>query len=242
MKKSVYIIILLLTTGCAKENRWDCFKSYGDKTTEERSVGEFDSVFLESNIDVEYHYSKEYRVEVVFGDNIIEHIKTENTNGELKISNETTCNWVRDFDKRPLVKLYAPTFSYLENRCSGDILFRDTLHSESFTYEQWECNGIAELIVKNELTRIAMHVGYTDVFIKGTTSQTELYTASNGRMKARSLISPVTLSNNSSVQDMELYASDYLYAEINQRGNIKYEGNPEFIDANFNGSGELIEL
>jgi len=240
MKRLIYIFILLVAAGCAKENRWDCFKSYGDKTTEERTVGEFDSVFLESNIDLEYHYSDEYRVEVIFGDNIIEHIKTDNEAGELKISNETTCNWVRDFDKRPLVKIYAPTFSYLENRCSGDITFSDTLHSDSFTYEQWECNGEAELILANELTVVAMHVGYCDVTVGGLTNQAELYSAANGRMRARNLICPVTLSNNSSVQDMELYASEYLYAEINQRGNIKYGGDPGVIDTEISGNGSLI--
>lgn len=242
MRATAYILIFILASSCAKENRWDCFTSYGDRVAERREVGNFESVFLESNIDVEYYYSDHYQVEVIFGDNIIKHIKTENDGGNLKISNETTCNWVRDFDKRPLVKLYAPTLSYMENRCSGDISFKDTLRSTNFTYEQWECNGVANLLVNNELTVVTMHVGFCDVNIEGTTAQAELYSAANGRMRARHLISPVTLSNNTSVQDMELFASDYLYAEINQRGNIKYAGNPAIIESKLNGSGELVDF
>ncbi len=242
MRRVIIISLFLITAGCAKENRWDCFKSYGEKTTDSRVLGEFDSVFLESNLDVEYRYSTDFRVEVVFGDNIIEHIKTKVENRELKISNETTCNWVRDLSKRPLVKIYAPTLSYMENRCSGDITFVDTLRSDEFMYEQWECNGVANFLVKNELTAIIMHVGYCDVAVSGFTSQAELYSASVGRLRARNLISPVTLSNNSSIQDMELYAADYLYAEINLNGDIKYAGEPEVIDENISGEGKLSPL
>jgi len=242
MRTALIISIFLIASGCAKENRWDCFKSYGDKTTEQRILGEFNSVFLESNLDVEYHYSPDHRVDVVFGDNIIEHIKTEVENGELRVSNETTCNWVRDLSKRPVVKIYAPTLLYMENRCSGDITFADTLRSSEFVYEQWECNGVANFLVENDLTAIIMHVGYCDVTVSGVTAQAELYSAAAGRLRARNLISPVTLSNNSSIQDLELYASDYLYAEINLQGNIKYAGNPDFIESELNGSGELIDF
>lgn len=240
MRKVVAIAICLLFLGCGKENRWDCFKAYGDKVTENRMLGEFDSVFLEDNVDVEYLYSTDFRVEVVFGDNIIEHIKTKVENRELKVSNETTCNWVRDLGKRPLVKIYAPTLSYLENRCSGDITFRDTLRSNEFTYEQWECNGVANLLVVNDLTVVSMHVGFCDVTIGGYTNQAQCYSASVARLRARNLISPLTLSNNSSIQDMELYSSGYLYAEINLDGNIKYAGNPEVIDQNITGSGAVV--
>ncbi|MCZ4409315.1 DUF2807 domain-containing protein [Cryomorphaceae bacterium 1068] len=242
MRKVVIISLLLITASCGKENRWDCFKSYGDKTTETRTLGEFDSVFLESNIDVEYHYSTDYLIEVVFGDNIIEHIKTDVEDGELKISNETTCNWVRDLSKRPLAKIYAPTLAYMENRCSGDITFVDTLYSDEFIYEQWESNGVANFLVENDLTIVKMHVGYCDVTISGNTGQAEFYSASVGRLRARNLISPITLSNNTSIQDMELYAADYLYAEINLNGDIRYAGEPEEIDENISGSGMLSPL
>lgn len=242
MRRLLIISLFLVTAGCAKENRWDCFKSYGDKTTESRVLGEFDAIFLESNIDVEYHFSTDFRVEVVFGENIIEHIKTKVENRELKLSNETTCNWVRDLSKRPLIKIYAPTISYMENRCSGDITFIDTLRSSEFIYEQWECNGVANLLVENDLTVITMHVGYCDVNVGGNTAKAELYSASVGRLRARNLISPITLSNNSSIQDMELFASDYLYAEINLNGDIKYAGEPLAIDENISGTGKLSPL
>jgi hypothetical protein len=242
MKRVIIISLFLITAACGKENRWDCFKSYGDKTTEIRTPGEFDSIFLESNIDVEYLYSTDFRIEVVFGDNIIGHIKTDVENGELKISNETTCNWVRDLSKRPLVKIYAPTLSYMENRCSGDITFIDTLRSDEFIYDQWECNGVANILVDNDRTVIKMHVGYCDVTISGQTDQAEFYSASVGRLGARNLISPITLSNNTSIQDMEVYAADYLYAEINLNGDIRYAGEPEEIDENISGSGILSPL
>jgi hypothetical protein len=191
---------------------------------------------------MEYYFSPDYRVEVIFGENIIDHVKTEIKNGELRISNDAKCNWVRDLSKHPLIRVYAPSFNRLENRCSGDITFKDTLKSEQFHYDQWECNGVAILLLENALTAISMHVGYCDVFANGTTNQAELYTAAAGRLRASRLISPVTLTNNSSFQNMEVYAEDYLYAEINESGNTKYAGEPEEIDSVISGSGNLQEL
>lgn len=242
MRSAWIISVFMLCVACGKDNRWDCVKSYGDEITESRALGEFDSVFLETNIDVEYRHATDYRLEVVFGENIIDHIKTKVENGALKISNEATCNWVRDLGKRPLIRIYAPTLVYMENRSSGDITFRDTLRSSEFLYEQWESNGVASLLVKNELTAIVMHVGFCDVSVAGITALAELYSASTGKLRAKNLISTVTLSNNSSVQDMELYASEYLYAEINLKGDIKYAGEPANIETRLNGSGKVVEL
>ncbi len=242
MRQTVVILLSLLICGCAKENRWDCFKSYGDEVTETRSISAFDAVFIDQRVDFEYRYSDNYLVEVIFGENIIEHIKTKVEEGSLQITNDATCNWVRDLSKKPLVRVYAPRFSYMENRASGDIEFVDTLVTETFTYEQWESNGVTTLKLNNNLSQIIMHVGFTDVTVIGETDRAELYSAATGRLNARDLISPITLTNNSSIQDIQLFASEYLYGEINERGSIFYAGDPPEIDANVSGSGVLEPL
>ncbi|MCH2214525.1 MAG: DUF2807 domain-containing protein [Flavobacteriales bacterium] len=242
MKKVFYIVFLLICTGCAKENRWDCFKSLGDERIENRKLDSFSKVFVEDRVDIEYYHSENYRVEVIFGENIIDLIKTKVENEELTISNSSTCNFVRDLSKHPVVKIYAPTFNYLENRCSGDITFRDTLRSSSFTYEQWESNGVATFLLKNELTKITMHVGFCEVIVKGHTDQSELYSAAVGKLQAENLISPQAFVNNTSIQDIAVYAENYLYGEVNDRGNIKYGGDPINIEKVLNGEGNLIPL
>jgi hypothetical protein len=243
MKKYLIISILgLLFFGCAKDNRWDCFTSYGHKKTEVRQLSEFSAIFLSDRIDMEYYQADDYRVEVVFGDNVIKHINTEVKDGELRISNDATCNWVRDLSKHPLVKVFAPSFTYIENRSAGDITFRDTLEAVDFKYEQWESNGVASLLVENETTEIVMHVGFCEVEARGISEQVGLYSAAVGELDASNLITPVTLANNSSIQPMRLYASDYLYAEINARGDIRYAGEPQAIETAGAGTGNLTPL
>jgi hypothetical protein len=242
MKRTATIMLVILLAGCAKENRWDCFKSYGDEITEERILDPFHSVHVKDRVDVEFHRDSIYRVEVRFGENIIEHIESRVEAGELHISNVATCNWVRDLSKRPLVRIYAPDLSYFENRCSGDIHFADTLYTDKFRYEQWESNGNVTLLLNTDFTEIQMHVGYCDVTVYGRTSVAELYSLSNGRLNARGFISPVTLSNNSSIQNIKLYAGEYLYAEVNGSGSIFYVGDPEVIDTSISGSGTVESL
>lgn len=242
MKNIAYILLALLLFGCAKENRWDCFKSYGAEKTEVRELAEFDAIYIDNRIDMIYRFDSTYRAEIRFGENIIQHIKTEVSEGNLTITNNSTCNWVRDLSKRPLVTIYAPEFSYMENRCSGDITFRDTLKTNSFEYDQWESNGIARFLIVSDFTRVSMHVGYCDMEISGRTEVAEFYSASAGRLMARGFLSPVTLSNNSSIQNMELSAIEYLYAEVNGSGSIFYSGDPDVIDSNISGSGTVAPL
>jgi len=242
MKKFIYVGICLLFWGCAKENRWDCFKSYGKQKTESRLLGSFDSVIVEDRIDLEYYYSSEQRLEVVFGENIIDLIKTEVQETVLKISNQTTCNFVRDKSRHPLVRIYSPSLSYLENRSSGDITFKDTLKGNQFVYEQWESNGVASLLVNNNITKVIMHIGFCEVIVRGSTEQSELFSAAFGKLDAKDLIANIALTNNSSVQDMTVYASEYLFAEINSRGDIRYKGEPDTVEKNRKGSGKVVSF
>lgn len=242
MRTTFYILVVLILTGCSKENRWDCFKSYGDEVSERRELNAFHSVLVEGRIDVEYHFDSTYYAVVQFGDNVVEHIETKVENGRLKIGNNATCNWVRDLSKRPLIKIHAPQIEFWENRCSGDITFKDTLRAARFYYDQWESNGNAKLLLATDTAGISMHVGYCDVEVFGSTTLAELYSSAPGRLRAKNFFSDLTLCNNTSIQDIELYAEDYLYAEINGRGSILYNGSPEEIDSNLNGEGELKPL
>lgn len=243
MRRSVYILFVgLLLLGCSKENRWDCFTSLGSIKSEFREVGEFHSIYISDRIDLEYRRSEDYRVEVIFGENILKHIKTDVSDGALTISNDARCNWVRDLSEHPLVRISAPSFDYFENRSTGDITFIDTLETVAFKYEQWESNGVAKLKVKNQETELVMHVGYCEIEIEGITELAQLYSAAVGKLKASKLQSPVTLANNAAIQEMRLFASEYLFAAINSSGDILYDGDPELIETDIVGSGSVSPL
>ncbi len=240
MKKALLLIpLLLILTACEKENRWDCFTSMGDDKTESRSLNAFTAVYLEDKIDLEYRYAPEYRAEVTFGENIVEHIKTEVRDGALHIANEARCNWVRDLSEKPKITLFAPTFDYMENMGTGDVTFTDTLYTETLTYEEWQANGEVKLLIKTAQANIYKHTGNTLLEVYGTTEQASIYNASTGKLDATGLISAYVECNNSSIQDLKVYSSGYLFGIIYLRGDIRYDGNPLQIEQVLIGSGRV---
>lgn len=241
MKRGLYIAIaILILCGCKKEESWDCLKSLGDETTETRHPGNFDSVFISDKINLDYRYADSCYVEVQSGENIQYHIQTRVEDNALYISNEATCNWVRSLKKIPQVTIYAPTLSYLSNASSATITMRDTLVSNDFLYDQRGSNGVANLLVKTDSTRVYAHTGYTDIRVAGITSYAGLYNASVGKLDASHLISDIAIVNNTSLQDLPCVAQHYLFGEINLSGNILYSGDPEDIDTSINGSGRVM--
>ncbi len=236
------IILSLIWMGCAKENQWDCTKSYGDEITEEREIPAFTGIFTSDRVDILYRYSAAYSLEVRFGENIIHHIKTEVVDGTLEISNDAKCNWVRDLTKIPEVTVYAPFFDAIENRGTGDITFVDTLMTDRFDYNQWESNGNVHFILKVNDAHIYMHTGNNRVDVFGLSNNANLYSACSGKMFAAELIAPITFVNNSSIQPMEIYSGEYLYGAIYSRGDILYKGQPAQIDSEIQGSGRIRPL
>ncbi len=232
------ILSILLLWACSKDEA-GCFTSYGDTVTEIRTLDPFDAIYLEGRIDVDYRFDSTYRAEVVFGDNLIAQIKTDQSGSALYVSNETKCNGLRDPGKVPKITIYAPKFSYMENQLSGDLTFRDTLRAPVFKYEQWQSNGEITLVLVTDTARIFAHVGYTHILAVGLTDVAELYTGSSGPLDALGLIARVVLSNNSSVQDLTLYADEYLFGYIGRSGSIRYAGDPEMVETNVVGTGNV---
>lgn len=232
--------VILVVCGCTDHNEWDCLKSMGTETSEIRHTGNFEKVFMSDRINVSYRYSDTCYVEVKFGKNIIDRVKTRADNHILNISNTATCNWVRDLKKVPLVIIYAPSLMYISNASSANLMFEDTLTANDFWYEQYSSNGEVNLLLNNKKTRIYAHTGYSDIQVAGKTHHAGLYNASVGKMDATQLVADTAIVNNTSLQDLKCTATTYLFGEINLSGNILYRGNPTVVETSINGSGSVI--
>ncbi len=236
------LIFALILMGCAKENRWDCTKSFGEDIVEVRQIPSFTEIYTIDRVDIIYRHSASYSLEVRFGENIIHHIKTDVVDGTLQISNDAKCNWVRDLTKTPEVTIFAPSFDAIENRGTGNIDFKDTLTTARFDYNQWDANGNVFFLLNVDEAHLNMHTGNCRVEVFGRAGNANLYSACSGRMFAADFTSPITFVNNSSIQPMEIYSSGYLYGAIYSRGDILYKGQPDQIDAEIQGSGEIRPL
>lgn len=233
------IFIVLMTASCNKENAPDCFQMAGDFATVKRDIDDFNSIELRDYITIELYDSAETFIEITAPKNLIPEIETNVSNGTLKIENKNTCNFVRSFKKRITVRIYAPDFTDIQNFGTGDIHCVNTISSSFFKLENRKAAGEISLSLFVDSVSINTHTGVANVTLQGLASKTNLFNQGLGIIDARYLVTSEAYVNNSSINDVYVYSDGYLFGYIQFSGNIYYNGIPDQIDDDIEGSGNI---
>ena len=242
MRNKVYIFLLLLIlqTSCNKESAPDCFKAAGQEVTIRRSTGVFENLELEDYINIELVDSSDFAVELIGPINVLPKIITEVSGNTLYIRNENTCNFVRSFKKTVTVRIYAPSINHIENRGTGDIRSIGVLSQNYFKLENRHASGTINISFEGDSISIYTHTGVSDVYLSGNAQKCELFNQGIGIIDAREMQVEQAFLNNSSINSMYAFSSNYLFSGINFSGNNYVFGNPALIDEEDNAEGELI--
>ncbi|MEY3398264.1 MAG: hypothetical protein RL220_858 [Bacteroidota bacterium] len=244
MTKHHYILIALSVIAgisCNRENAPDCFQTAGDITTVRRDIAPFTLIDYYDYIQLELVDTNQWFVEITAPTNLIPEIVTESTGGVLTIRNDNQCNWVRSFKNKIIVRIGAPEFTEIENHGTGDIRSVNILTGSRFTIENRHSAGLIDLNVDMDTLSLYMHTGVSDANLRGSVHTAEIFNQGLGLVHAENLASAHVYCNNSSINDIYVRASEYLYAYIRFSGNIFYSGSPSLIDLDNQGTGELID-
>jgi hypothetical protein len=236
-------LLLIAFTGCEKTPVLDCFVSTGEIVKEERQIGQFQTLVLKDNLNLILRQSNTNRLVVEGGSNLLRKIVTDVENDSvLIIRNDNQCNWVRSFDKPINVYLDFNRLDLIEYRSIGDVTNVDTLRLDSLSVDVREGAGKIELILKTPLVYCNLHYGTADIVLKGIADLSYVFGDGFGRIDNRNLMVSQIYVNNKSSNDMFLNANLRLEATIENIGNIYYSGNPQEIQLQRIGSGELIKI
>lgn len=233
---------VLMLSGCNRESAPDCFKSAGENKTVKRNLDDFHSIELRDFIKIELVDSNAYFVEITAPANLIPKVSTEVEDGVLVVTNENTCNFVRSFKKTVTVRIYAPSFPDIQNFSTGDITSVNTISSPYFRIENHHAAGTIKLKLDVDSVDVFSHTGVCDVLLEGNVFRAYLFEQGLGFIDARNLNCQQAFVNNSSINDVYIRATDYLFAFIQFSGNVYYNGSPSHIDKDIEGQGQLIRL
>ena len=226
--------------GCKKEKGWDCLKPMGDVVSEERVVPAFNGIKLTDKIDLDIVPSAQQKVEVSFGEFIVNEISTEVSDGVLSIENRATCNWVRRLDITPRVTVHCDSLVFLRYAGTGNITFTDTLHTTFLDYEQNDGTGSAKIMLESDSVTCKLRTGVGDLELIGHTFKMSLFADGVASIDASQMANEQAYMTQWSIRDVYIQSSGYLYAAITSRGNIYYSGTPDLVDLDDTGPGELI--
>jgi hypothetical protein len=236
-----FVMALLLTNSCKKENMCDCFKSTGADKTEYRSLSGFTKIELHNNVDLIITPGKPFACEVTAGSHLVSMVTTEVSGQTLIIRNENRCNWVRSFQNKFTVEVSMPSIDYIYFTGSGHVVTKDTIKGDIFTMDGWTCSGSMDFLFNCNTTWLSFHTGTADLKAAGRSGVSYVYNAGAGPMDCTSLETGYTYITNKSTNDCSIYATKEIGATINLQGNIYYHGEPYKIDQTVTGSGRLIK-
>jgi hypothetical protein len=234
------ILLMFLVSGCNREQSPDCFQVAGATKTMQRDLIAFTSIELNDYIQYELLDTAYYGVIITAPGNLITDVSTEVKDGRLIVHNGNTCNFVRSYKNRITVRICAPDFRDIQNYATGDIKTVNAIDGAHFSMDNRSAAGVQTLSLFTDTINIASHTGVSDAVLSGSCDVVYLFEQGLGQIDARELESNYAFVNNSSLNEVYVQARNYLYAYIQFSGNIHYSGQPQYIDQEIDGDGELL--
>lgn len=230
------ITVLLLATGCVKENL--CTRGEGPINQMTLNLDEFNSINLQGSWDVEITYGETQQVKAEGQANIIKELETNIVGGVWNINLGTGC--FSDFDLKLYIQL--PLLKKAVLTGSGDIFIQDVIGMENVSFEN---NGSGRILVSSVdgcNAAYAKLAGSGPIELSGNWPDLkfmEVAISGSGDFLGFAISVPECRVTSTGSGQCEVTVNDLLTATIKGSGNIYYMGRPE-IDVDDTASGRLI--
>ncbi len=222
---------------CGKDSK--CGKSTGEIQTFTRDLAAFEKMNVFDKIQIELRPSTINRATITCGKNLVDYIITEINGNQLTIRNENNCNFLRSYKKEIKIVLEFTSLSRINFVAAGNVTCTDTIKQSYFEVEGEGCSGDFDLLFNTDSIRFNLATGNSNIILAGKTGLAYFYSGGTTIIDASKMSATICLANNSGTGDFKLNVINYLYAQIEEFGNILYTGNPT-VDKTGTGRGQLI--
>ena len=210
----------------------------GNIRTEDRSLGNFQSVGSYGPYNVYLTQSSDYKVSVEAEDNLLPYIETYVENGELKIRTKEGY-WLRN-SREVSIHVSAPSFTTISTVGSGDIIAQSQINNSSPI--SLHATGSGSIKASLNAPEIKADVtGSGNINLEGETKSFHGEIIGSGNIKAFDLKSEDADIDISGSGDADVFASVKLSVEVNGSGDVKYKGAGQ-VASNIHGSGSVKKV
>ena len=245
MKKLLYILIFICFA-CDSESTSDCFQTQGDIVQQEFEVNNFEKIVVNRDVELILSEGIDYEVIVETGSNLLNDITVEVVNDELQLSDNNTCNFVREYG---ITKIYvtAPNITEIRSSTQFDISSEGVLSfsslkliSEDFNHPDSFTVGDFRLTVNNENVSVVSN-NISSFYINGTTNKLTVgFYAGTGRFEGENLIAQDVDVFHRGSNDIIVNPIELLSGELRGTGDLISVNQPTTIDVEQYYTGELI--
>jgi len=243
MFKAIIFLFLIVLFSCDSENASDCLQTSGSIITKEFTVENFNKINISEGIELIIKEGQETKVTVESGQNLMNGITAEISEGQLFLRNSNGCNWARNYND---TKVYVTTPTLVNVYSSSQFAVKSdgvlsfpvlSLQSGMFTNT---ASGTFELEVNcNSLTIEDNESTYFKIAGNTQSLNVNFYDG-NARFEGSNLIANEVSCFQRSSNDIIVNPINKISGTIYSTGNIVLKNTPPTIEVNQLYRGHLV--
>ena len=236
----------MLVFTCDSEDVGDCFQTSGNIIQQEISVGAFTKILVNRDVELILKQGLEFEVIIETGKNLMNDVEAKVVGDELQLTNNNTCNYVRDFG---ITKIYvtAPSITEIRSSTQYDVSSEGILDYESLKLVSEDFNvpdsftvGDFRLDVNLTTLRITTN-NISSFYITGQTENLFVgFFAGAGRFEGENLIAQNVDVFHRGSNDIIVNPQQSLTGELRSTGNLISKNQPPVVDVEVLYTGRLI--
>ncbi len=238
-----WIVIVFFIAACSKEQRDDCITSLGDDNTEVRSVEPFTRLYVEDRMQVilVQDSAKNGELEVYGPENLLGQIKTDVVDGQLRIVNTNTCNFVRSFNYELIITAYVHQLNEIKLESIATVFNTDTLHVDSIAIYHSALSDMTLTLNCSNIVQVKS-LNSAHMQLKGSSRVLKGSIEEISDLDASELVVEEVLLDTHTPLDCKVNPTKGLFVKIFNSGNILHYAEPtDYKEINVQrGTGTLV--
>lgn len=248
MKKICYIAICFVCWGCNLQGSPDCFQSTGEIIQQEFNVEPFKDIIVFERVKLFISEGRGYNVTVETGDNLINEVKVVVEDSILKLKDNNSCNFVRDYETTK-VFVTAPNLERIRNSSGstveniGPLTFKrlSLISEDQFIEDEFHIDGDFDLDQLDVSTLTIDSNGISTFYLEGKV-RSAIFGLSDGdgRIEAANLEILDLLIRHRSTNKMIVHPIRSISGQIISIGDVISKNRPPVVDVEELFTGRLI--
>jgi hypothetical protein len=245
MSKKLTLTVLILLVGVVafglithpegKEGK-DCIKGSGKLISEERTIGDFDRVKLSGGYELVLTQGTAPYLRIEAEDNILSHISSEVTNGQLEINMKDKICSMKDIT----IYLTAVTLKELESSGAIEVKGTNKITAEDFSLR---ISGAGEVNIELETGQLNSSIsGAGELNLRGKAKNHKVKISGAGELDASDLRVGKYDLNLSGASDCEINVEEELVVNASGASSIAYRGNPSRVEKSSSGASSIRKV
>jgi hypothetical protein len=233
---------------CDTEGGWDCIQTAGVTVERTIVVEPFEEILVNRDVELILKEGPDFNVLIQTGENLIGDVEVIVVNNRLELSDNNTCNYVRDYG---ITKIYvtAPNITEIRNSSQFEVSSDGVLAypelrliSEDFTESDAFAVGDFRLEVNTNQLGITSN-SISSYYITGETNNLRVsFFSGEGRFEGENLIAQNVTVYHRGSNDMFVNPQQSLSGEMVGTGDLISVTTPPIVDVEVLYTGNLIFL